>query len=385
MKVAVTGASGFVGNRVVEEFFLGGTHEVIPVVHSYSSLALPGRFGITWRVADHFSVDELSRAFAGCECVVHAAFGSPLKAMSRAVYRAADRAGVRRLVVLSSASVYNQNVVPGTTEASPLPETTATSYNAAKIAADDAIRALRARGTTEIVFLMPSVVFGPRSQWVAGFAEQLLQGTACLINDGQGICNSVYVDNLVEAIRLSMSAPGVDGEAFFVSDAESVTWAEFYGPILAAFGATVEDVHLLRNPVLQGESRRDLMRFRLQTLMESTAIQRAKPFIPKPLVSVYKTLLVRPLAGRRAEPDMWAPPPERRPDIAFDLGQLQMNTYKLPNDKAARLLGFTPPVSFADGMRRSVGWLRFAGYPVVDEGGRFESAGSARQVVGSDV
>ena len=53
-----------------------------------------------------------------------------------------DRAGVRRLVVLSSASVYNQNVSPGTTEASPLPKTLATSYNAAKIAGDDAIRAL---------------------------------------------------------------------------------------------------------------------------------------------------------------------------------------------------------------------------------------------------
>ena len=264
MKVAVTGASGFVGNRVVEELLLRQSHQVVPVVHSYASLALPGRFNIPWQVADHFDSDALSRAFEGCECVVHAAFSSPLVHMSRAVYQAADRAVVRRVVILSSASVYNQNVAPNTTEESPLPERPATSYNASKIAADKAVRALRAKGSTEVVFLMPSVVFGPRSQWVAGVADQFLEGTGYLINDGVGICNTIYIDNLVEAVRLCLSAPGVDGEAFFVSDAEVVTWAEFYRPILAAFGASLDDVHALRDPSLPGESKRELMRLQLQ-------------------------------------------------------------------------------------------------------------------------
>jgi 2-alkyl-3-oxoalkanoate reductase len=365
MKVAVTGASGFVGNRVVEELLLGGRHDVVPVVHSYSSLALPGRFAIEWQVADHFDADGLTRAFAGCECVVHAAFGSPLKGMNQAVYQAADRAGVRRLVVLSSASIYNQNVAPGTTEASPLPQTLATSYNAAKIAGDDAIRALRAKGRTEIVFLMPSVVFGPRSQWVAGFAEQLLQGTAYIINDGQGICNTVYIDNLVEAIRLAMTAPDVDGESFFISDRETVTWAEFYGPMLRAFGATFEDLHLLRDPVLPTESTRERLRLRVQGVIETKALQRVKPHIPRGLMATYKALVVRPLTARRAAPNVWQPAGEKRPNMVRDLGLLQLCAYKLPNEKAAKLLSYAPPVAFAEGMRRSVEWLRFAGYPVV--------------------
>jgi nucleoside-diphosphate-sugar epimerase len=383
MKVAVTGASGFIGNRAVEEFFLRGTHDVVPVVHSYSSLTLPGRFGMPWRVADHFDVDALAEAFAGCECVLHAAFGSPLTPMSRAVYRAADRAGVRRLVVLSSASVYNQNVVPGTTEASPLPERPTTAYNAAKIVADDAVRSLRAKGRTEVVFLMPSVVFGPRSQWVSVVADQFLRGTGYLINEGRGVCNTVYVDNLVEAARLAMHAPGVDGEAFFVADAEVVTWAEFYRPILAAFGASPDDVHALRDPVLPGESKRALMRERLQQLVESKSVQRIKPHVPTHLVAAYKALVVRPLTERRAAPNLWQPPAARRPDVVLDMGHLQLNAYKLPNDKAARLLGYTPPVSFAEGMRRSVGWLGFAGYPVVDgppagpEAGEPRAAGAA--------
>ena len=385
MKVAVTGASGFIGNRVVEEFLLRGTHDVVPVVHGFSSLTLPGRFGMAWQVADHFSVEALTRAFAGCECVVHAAFGSPLTRMSQAVYRAADQAGVRRLVVLSSASVYNQNVIPGTTEATPLPTQHATAYNAAKIVADNAVRALRARGKTEVVFLMPSVVFGPRSQWVGGLADQLVQGTAYLIHEGRGVCNTVYIDNLVEAARLAMSAPEVDGEAFFVSDAETVTWAEFYAPVLEALGATSDDVHTVRDPVLPGESRRERLRNRLQDLIETRPVQRIKPHIPRGLMTAYKAFVVQPLAGRRPAPDLWTPPAGRRPMVALDMGHLQLNTYKLPNDKAARLLGYVPPVSFAEGMRRSVGWLRFAGYPVADGAGRPAEAGRpARLAVGAD-
>ncbi len=382
MKVAVTGASGFVGSRVVEEFFLGRTHDVVPVVHSFSSLALPGRFGMKWQVADHFDADALGRAFEGCECVVHAAFGSPLKGMSQAVYRAADRAGVRRLVVLSSASVYNQNVAPGTTEATPLPTVAATAYNANKIGADNVIRGLRAKGRTEVVFLMPSVVFGARSQWVAGVADQLLQGTAYLIDEGRGICNTVYVDNLVEAIRLSLDAPGVDGEAFFVADADVVTWADFYRPIVSALGATLDDVHALRDPTLPVETRKELLQLRLQGVVESKTLRRIKPHIPSPLMAMYKTLLVRPLAARRAEPDTWKPPAAKRPNVVRDMGLLQMCEYKIPITKAERMLGYAPRVSFEEGMRRSVDWLRFAGYPVAEPAAGADGASPPRVTVG---
>ncbi len=39
--------------------------------------------------------------------------------------------------------------------------------------------------------------------------------------------------------------------------------------------------------------------------------------------------------------------------------------YKLPSRKAEAMLGYEPEISFAEGCRRSVGWLAFAGYPVV--------------------
>ena len=46
MNVAIIGAGGFIGNRLVEMFHLGGRHEVVPIVRRPSGLALPARFAL---------------------------------------------------------------------------------------------------------------------------------------------------------------------------------------------------------------------------------------------------------------------------------------------------------------------------------------------------
>ncbi|MGI8655333.1 MAG: NAD-dependent epimerase/dehydratase family protein [Pyrinomonadaceae bacterium] len=365
MKVAVTGASGFIGNRAVEQFYLGNMHEVFPLVHSYSSLALPARFNLPWSVCDHFDVGKLSKAFEGCDAVVHTAFGSPLGKMSKAVYLAADKAGVRRLVILSSASVYNQNPVPGTTEESALPSKPATPYNANKISSDKIFHRLRASGKTEIVFLMPGIVFGPRSMWMQRAARQIMDETAYLIGRGEGICNTIYIDNLVQAIHLCLTAEGVDKEAFFVSDTEQVTWAEFYRPLFGAFGASLDDAHLIEEQPIFNVSAREKIKERVLVATQSKSVQQLKPFVSPKLKKIYKTVLSLSLPDREIETNVWAPPEEKHPEVTLEMSLLQQCAYKLPNTKAERLLRYHPAVSFDEGMNRSIGWLKFAGYPIV--------------------
>jgi len=43
---------------------------------------------------------------------------------------------------------------------------------------------------------------------------------------------------------------------------------------------------------------------------------------------------------------------------------LQQCRWQLDWSKAATAIGYEPIVSAAEGMRRSIAWLRFAGYPV---------------------
>ncbi len=367
MRVAITGASGFIGNRVVEMLHLGNIHELVPVVYSNSSLALPARFNLPWRVCNHFSADELSGAFLGCDAVVHAAYGSPAKKMAKAVYRAADKAGVRRVVVLSTASVYNQNPAPGITEDSPLPKDSATSYNSAKISADRAIRRLRTTGKTEVVFLMPGVVYGPRSQWTAKVVRETAEGTAYLIGDGQGICNGIYIDNLVDAVRLAIDTPGIDNESFFVSDAETIRWIDFYRPLCLAIGSNVEKIHRINAPKATREPVNERIQVALHMVAASAPIQTMKPYVPRLLIQLYKAVMTSFLSKTDGPPSSFTPHGARQPQVTLDMSLLQQCSYKLPNTKAERLLNYRPSVTFEEGMKRTIGWMKFAGYHVRHE------------------
>ena len=42
-------------------------------------------------------------------------------------------------------------------------------------------------------------------------------------------------------------------------------------------------------------------------------------------------------------------------------------SWKLPDTRARQRLGYRPVVSFAEGCRRTIGWLEFAGFPVIQE------------------
>lgn len=359
MKVAIIGASGFVGTRMVEKWLLEKTHEVVPVVRSYSSLAVLARFELPWQVCDVMDSAALARALEGCDAVVHSAIGDPgqIVRMAESIYRAAEAAHVRRLVVLSSASVHGQAPPEGTDETSLLHEHHTMAYNNAKVRAEKILRNLSASGSVEVVMLRPSVVYGPRSRWIADTAKQLLDGSACLINGGGAICNGIYVDNLIQAVELALETPKVAGEVFLVGDAESITWHTFYQQIADALGISMETVRSIAPPTFQR-----LLKERVGDWTALPFTQKILPLIPSKLKRLTKLVL----ANWNEPPveTVWQLPAETRCATTEELTLLQQCTWKLPLQKAEASLGYKPKVSASEGMRRSLAWLKFAGFPV---------------------
>ncbi|HSZ02012.1 MAG TPA: NAD-dependent epimerase/dehydratase family protein [Terriglobales bacterium] len=364
-RVAVLGAGGFIGSRVVESFHLQGWAEVRPIVRRISGLARSRRFNLDSRIADGCDAQALRAALAGCEYVVHAIAGdnATIVGTVEPVYRAAEHAGVRRIVYVSSASVHGQSPAPGTDENTPLREDQPIAYNNAKVKAERRFLRMRENGRVEAVMLRPGIVYGPRSPWIGGFANELLTGRAFVVEGAHGVCNSIYVDNVVRAIQLALTAPGADGHAFLVGDEETVTWRELYEPVTRAFGIPFNEIPSIKGSVPAQSSFERMLCFR-----DSKLGQALLPAFPLRLRHAMYTGLAAwlqyPPGG---SPYVMEAEPAPVPDLERTL--LQTCAWKLPSDKAKHMLGYSPQVSFTEGCRRSVEWLGFAGYPVLHHGG----------------
>ena len=274
-------------------------------------------------------------------------------------YKAAQKAGVKRIVYLSSMIVHRSAPAIGTTEASPLVENQKFPAHPAKIYAERKLLKLRQSGSVEVVIFRPGVVFGPRSRWVSDLASQLSQGTAYFINEGKGVCNSVYIDNLIHGIQLGMTAPEADGEAFFVGDREEITWFDFYRPFAEAFGVDPTQIPTQPIPEFTRSRKKEL----ISAITNSQFVQKLLASVPEDLKDNIKNIVpkrkkpqskVEVIKQVEALPKIETKP---QPVVNEMMAELQQSQYKLPFAKAERILGYAPVVTFDEGCRLSIEWL----------------------------
>jgi len=358
MTIAVIGAGGFVGGHVLRVLRALG-HDARAVVRNPLQLADdPNR-----RVADARDVYQVRDAIAGCEGVVHSVVGPPdvILGTLAPVYAAAQAVGVRRMVYMSTGSVHGQRPAPRTDETSALTVRHAFPYNTAKVRAERKLRRLRGRGTVELVMLRPTIVFGPGSRWVFDFAAALLDHTPFIVDGARGVCNSIYVDNLGHAVSLALTATDADGEAFLVGDEEAVTWSDLYRPIAAALGYDFDALPSF-NPT---DPSPGFGRLYLEPLRSAETAQAIIRHVPAWMKSGIRSAM-RVVRGTRSRERVPASgvdvAPEGavlqgRPAISDEIIALHRCAWRLPHDKARRLLGYRAPTTFDEGCRRSVQWL----------------------------
>jgi nucleoside-diphosphate-sugar epimerase len=353
--IAVIGAGGFVGTRLVEIFYLGGVAPVRPVVRHFKSLARLSRFELDCRMADAQDEVALTKAFEGCDAVVNAAVGDnrTIEGIIEPVWKACAAARVRRLVYLSSGSVHGQAPAQGTDEMTPLSDKQWHWYNNAKVRAEWKLKELQKTNRLESVLLRPTIVFGPRSRWVWDAANEIANGRACLLEGGKGICNTIYVDNLIHAIQLAIDEPSAAGKTFLVGDEETVAWRDFYAPICRHLNA----------PEPASVEAREMTAIRELSLVEKlrgiSGMQKVLPLIPGRLKRAMKGAAN---GWFEEEEPAWRLRQAGPIGLSSEMNALQQCQWRLPHKRAAEELGYRAPVTFEEGMRRSLAWLDFAGF-----------------------
>jgi predicted dehydrogenase/nucleoside-diphosphate-sugar epimerase len=245
LRLAVTGATGFIGGRLVERLALGSSASVEAVVRSYgysrlARLSVLPQERLRFRQADLTDPSsDLAAMLEGCDVVFHCAYGNHGDVAerwratvegTRGVARACAAAGVRRLVHFSTVAVYAAVDGENFDETAPYiePDPVDLEYDQAKLAAERVLA--EAPPEFDVVVLQPTVVYGPwGGTWTTRALERLPSDGGALptASEPAGICNAVYVDDVVSAAMRAATVSEAGGGRFLVSGAPT-TWGAFY-------------------------------------------------------------------------------------------------------------------------------------------------------------
>lgn len=325
MRVALTGATGYTGSRLLSRLLARGD-EVRALARPGARRPQPEGPGLTWTEGDVRDVATLRRLVDGADAVVHVAAVYRTAGHPDAYYREVNVEGTRRLLETAHEAgvgrfVHTSTVgVHGHVQAPPADETAPIApgdiYQATKAEAESlALRFHREHGLP-VAVLRPAAIYGPGETRLLKLFRAIARRRYALVGSGRALYHPVYIDDLLQGFLLALERPQAVGEAFIVGGPAYVSQQELARMIARHTGGGVLPFHVPAAPLRWAA--------------------RACEAVCIPLG------LEPPLHRRRVE--FWTK------DRAFSI------------DKARRLLGYEPQVQLEDGIARTCAWYRQAGW-----------------------
>jgi nucleoside-diphosphate-sugar epimerase len=265
MKALVIGGAGFIGSHIVERLTREG-HKV----RAFDNLSTgkrenlaPVAADVELVVADVRHTERLRQEMRGCDVVFHQAAivsvpysvehpDETLDVNLRGtlnVLEAAKGAGVKRVVMASSAAVYGED--PELPKRETMLPSPISPYGLEKLASEHYLSIWTKLFGVETVALRYFNVFGPRqdpssaySGVISIFVDRILRGAPISIyGDGEQFRDFVYVANVVEANILAATRPGASGRVYNVGCGKRTSLNELAAMLGRICGREVKPSH----------------------------------------------------------------------------------------------------------------------------------------------
>jgi len=245
-KILVTGATGFLGKRLVELLVQKG-YFVRALARKLSNIEKLKTLNVEIFFGDVASAESIRPAFEGVDHVIHAAAdtsGSEEDGQlstiqgTKNVIDLCEEFKVRKLVYISSCSVYGVGdyktgqIVKEESSFERFPLKRG-AYSHAKLEAEEIVRRAMSNGKVPIVCLRPGTIFGPGGEiFTPMMGFHLGEKLFAIIGPGKFVLPFVYIDNLLEAILASAENDAASGKVFNVVDQDRLTKRKYVDLLL---------------------------------------------------------------------------------------------------------------------------------------------------------
>lgn len=238
--VLVTGSNGFVGRALCS--VLSRTRRVRGAVRR--AIGIEASAGIEVVEADLAPGASWTDVLTSVSVVIHCAARvhvmndqavDPLAEFRRInvdgtlnLAKQAAAAGVKRFVFLSSVKVNGEQTVAGVPFTADQPTSPSDPYGVSKAEAEEGLRALAQETGMEVVIIRPPLVYGPgvKANFLA-MMRWLSRGVALPLGSvTENRRSLVALDNLVDLIVTCIDHPNAANQTFLVSDGEDLSTAE---------------------------------------------------------------------------------------------------------------------------------------------------------------
>ena len=244
--VLVTGSTGFIGVKIVEVLQSSG-FAVRAFVRKTSNTGKLKSLGVELCVGDIADIASLRAACEGMDYVVHAAAdtlgtaeGGKVSTLlgTENVLSLCKECAVKKLVYISSCSVYGVAdyrkgyVVTEESSLERSPESRG-AYSNAKLQAEKAVVRAMAENAYPIVCLRPGTIYGPGGAIftpMMGFS--LARKVFLIIGDGKFILPLVFIDNVADAVRVTLEKEESNGNIYNVIDPYQLTKKQYIDRLL---------------------------------------------------------------------------------------------------------------------------------------------------------
>jgi len=240
--VAVTGSNGFIGRQVCAMLVREGLGVRAVIRDKANATILPSN--VTPIITgDLRFITDWKPFLDGVDVVIHLAarvhqmkedqrnsedIYQPMNVgVTQALATAAGQTGVRRFILLSSVKAMGESTPPGASWNEDFPCLPQDAYGRSKRDAEKVLIDISRRTGLSVVILRLPLVYGPGVKAnMARLFRAVQNGIPLPFARVHNARSLLYVENLVDAVRVSLDHPSATGEVFLVSDGEDVSTPE---------------------------------------------------------------------------------------------------------------------------------------------------------------